>query len=513
MISYPISLPTTPTTKRVNFIQQTRASASQSPFTGNQQKQVQPAQWWEAQLSLPAMKRTTGGADWRAAIRSLKGKQGCFYLGDPSAKTPRGLASRIGVNLFNWSEAFDNAAWTRTGLSAVTANTTTAPDGNATAEKLVENSATNVHTVSQDESTTTVQRCLSVYAKPAGRDWIYIAVGSAIVYFNVNTGTIGSGVSGAIVATITAAANGFYRCSVYNPVPSGTSRWVGVASGNGSSSYLGDGTSGVYVWGAQLEAGTLSSYIGTTSGAPVVSGANQSGSILYTRGWAPNTTVLKADDYLQIGYGLNATRLQSSGGSTTLKLYNNAVAVPTNGVKYLVSLRVKNMSATKAVTVYDGFSLSQTVAAGAEATITLKPTGNGVDAIGIQFVTPASGDSIDVIVWDPYVGILSAAANAIAVTERNFTGTGWVANSGATITKTQLYNQRLYQTLTDVVTDADGYAAIDILPTLRPDGMLDGDPITLTNPRGIFQLADNKFDTDFDTNGIFGMSFNALEVL
>lgn len=51
------------------------------------------------------------------------------------------------TNLVGYSEQFDNAAWTK-ARSSITANLATAPDGTATADKLVEDTTTsNTHTI------------------------------------------------------------------------------------------------------------------------------------------------------------------------------------------------------------------------------------------------------------------------------------------------------------------------------------------------------------------------------
>lgn len=62
---------------------------SASPFTLGQQIYQHQGQAWEAEISLPPMKR--GDAEeWIAFLMSLAGRYGTFLLGDPAGATARG---------------------------------------------------------------------------------------------------------------------------------------------------------------------------------------------------------------------------------------------------------------------------------------------------------------------------------------------------------------------------------------------------------------------------------------
>jgi hypothetical protein len=62
---------------------------NQSPFTGQQQTFVWPAQWWEVTVELPAMTDASAG-EWRAFFLACNGREGTFYFGDSVRKVPRG---------------------------------------------------------------------------------------------------------------------------------------------------------------------------------------------------------------------------------------------------------------------------------------------------------------------------------------------------------------------------------------------------------------------------------------
>jgi hypothetical protein len=185
---------------------------------------------------------------------------------DPVTLAPKGiLVEEARTNLLLQSQTFGTSPWF-TNNATITANTTVAPDGTTTASKLVEDTSNNLHRVAQVPTLTAVPHTATIYAKPAGRNWIYIANASLsqAAYFNVSTGVIGT-VVGATTATIAPAGNGWYRCSITS-TPSAAAQNYSFYTANAdlSFSYTGDGTSGLFLWGAQLEAGAFAtSYIPT----------------------------------------------------------------------------------------------------------------------------------------------------------------------------------------------------------------------------------------------------------
>ncbi len=173
------------------------------------------------------------------------------------------------TNLFTYSSEFDNAAWGKT-RSSITANAITAPDGTLTGDKLVEDTtANNTHFVKQDFTVAIGTYVYSVFAKAGERLILQVARNNSNIniithQFNLSTGSAtGAG------ASITSVGNGWYRCVGVITVNAAASTGLNFSLNNGSTiTYTGDGASGLYIWGAQLEAGAFStSYIPTTTAA------------------------------------------------------------------------------------------------------------------------------------------------------------------------------------------------------------------------------------------------------
>jgi hypothetical protein len=202
---------------------------------------------------------------------------------DPVTGECKGLLiEEARVNLMTYSEQLDNAAWIKT-RSSISANATTAPDGTTTGDKLVEDStASNTHVTTINCAGTSPNQTitLSVHAKAGERSWIKLTAWNADaptnqVYasFNVSTGTVGTvgngGNGSGATASIVSVGNGWYRCVLTGkPDTSGTNSGGGIylATADNTSTYTGDGTSGIYVWGGQVEVGSFAtSYIPTIS--------------------------------------------------------------------------------------------------------------------------------------------------------------------------------------------------------------------------------------------------------
>ena len=161
-------------------------------------------------------------------------------------------------NLFTYSEDFSNAAWTK-HQSTVTVNAAEAPNGTTTADKLIETASAQDHQLNRaytavDNTTYT----LSAYAKAGERTVFRLYLQNKAGTYNYSdfdlvTGTI-SILSG-VVPAITAVGNGWYRCSVTANAGTGANASPLAFLSYGTAN-AGSGTNGLFVWGAQIEAGS-----------------------------------------------------------------------------------------------------------------------------------------------------------------------------------------------------------------------------------------------------------------
>jgi hypothetical protein len=156
-------------------------------------------------------------------------------------------------NLLTYTEQFDNAVWAKTA-SSISSNVTatTDPSGGNTADKLIEDTANSTHYLEQLITTVATSYSLSVYAKAGERNWIRLFLGSAgNAYFNLTTGDVGTATS--VTTSILSVGDGWYKCTITGTTTAATNAHrIYVVNADNSPTYTGDGTSGIYLWGADL---------------------------------------------------------------------------------------------------------------------------------------------------------------------------------------------------------------------------------------------------------------------
>jgi hypothetical protein len=244
---------------------------------------------------------------------------------DPVTKAMRGLlAEESRTNFLTYSEQIDNTTWTKAGCT-IGSNIATAPNGLASADKLTETAITGSHYVEQvynSTFTSGVVYCFSVYLKASERTFArlasYYAVGSSgglSMWVDLGNKTVQSTSASILASGIVDVGNGWLRCwftaAVDTPAEARVLFRIHTTLAGQVSSYAGDGVSGVYVWGAQLETGLFATsymptqpvFTGRTSTATyfdntgvlrtAASGVARNGFILIGATWVPQGLVLE----------------------------------------------------------------------------------------------------------------------------------------------------------------------------------------------------------------------------
>ena len=188
-------------------------------------------------------------------------------------------------NNIAWSEAMDVASQFNT---TTTANVAVAPDGTTTADKVIPSVANAQHDIDFADAPISYvgPAVFSIYAKPAGYKRIGLGFYDGVTYrgratFDVSAGAIVDNTAG--VAGMEEVGDGWYRCWVaFDIVLTGFLPVVFVQNDTTliQAPYAGDGTSGVYLWGAQVDfngttAGGSAGHYVATSGAPKYGGPTE----------------------------------------------------------------------------------------------------------------------------------------------------------------------------------------------------------------------------------------------
>jgi hypothetical protein len=287
------------------------------------------------------------------------------------------------TNLNTYSAQF-NITYSPVNLTVAT-NTIIAPDGTLTGDQIVESTATDFHRIDKAFTTTSVLTTFSIYAKSNGRDFLYIGgydnlVVSRSAFFNVSNGTLGVADTG-VTSKIESVGNGWYRCSMtivaYNG--GGNTYKIGMAQTDNIPFYTGDGYSGIYIWGAQLEVGSFpTSYIPTVASQVTRSADSASMTGTNFSDWYRADEFTTLVDY--VGNSQNPTSANQlifsfgpggyNAANSLISIINSAGLVTVwnfSGVSYSVSAQSRSTSGKLAFS-YDANATASVVNGGTVAT-------------------------------------------------------------------------------------------------------------------------------------------------
>ena len=175
-------------------------------------------------------------------------------------------------NRVPWSEDINNSAWAKIAVT-VDANQIISPDGTQNADLITETTANSQHRISDIVTLSTgVEHTISAWVKPNGTKYVRLRIenaavgsGQVDVYFDMENllPSLSNG-------SIKKYSNGWYRLSATGtPNNAASVAIVGLAPDLGLSSYVGDGVSGAYVWGIQVEQSSYATSYIPTSGSTV----------------------------------------------------------------------------------------------------------------------------------------------------------------------------------------------------------------------------------------------------
>jgi surface protein len=244
-------------------------------------------------------------------------------------------------NLALYTEEVDNTYWNRNGITTIVDAIANPINGAINADKIVTTAASTDHVFSRSFTSVApknIDYTYSVYSKAAEYTSIAIglsdnASGFVVGTFNLSTGAASGSANNAFFTNLTwttvDAGDGWFRCIV-------TFRYIGASAITGiiynyakqNGSYLGDGVSGIYVWGMQLEQGLVA----TTYQRTPINTIGQGASFVYnpsSYGEGKNYSVYpQLNNFIKFSEDFG----NANWGKQSVIISSNVIANPINGL-------------------------------------------------------------------------------------------------------------------------------------------------------------------------------------
>jgi hypothetical protein len=201
-------------------------------------------------------------------ITFTRGSTATYWDGKTTAKAEE--------NLLKYSQHFTSGSMSKNNVT-VSSDVTTAPDNTTTADLILPSTTSSTKSIYQAGLTVSGDNTQSVYAKANGYTKLALREsdsGAYVASFDLaSSGSVTANSN--CTATITDVGNGWFRLTMTGN-RTGATRWSTyilepTSSGYADSgSWSGDGTSGIYLWGAQLEQRSSATAYTPTTSSPIV---------------------------------------------------------------------------------------------------------------------------------------------------------------------------------------------------------------------------------------------------
>jgi hypothetical protein len=324
-----------------------------------------------------------------------------------------GLVEVVAWNLCNYSE--DQTQWNFQNAITVTANSTTAPNGTLTADTVTPTAVNDDHYNGIGLSSQVGELTAFIYVKPNGYnffDWGIWNQSSYLVRATFDLVNLTYTFTNAGTATIESVGNGWLKCGISgsNASLSTIELYYRVRATGGSGFFTGNGTSGAFIWGAQLNIGsTAKPYFPTTDrlnvprltyqngggGCPSLLLEKQSTNIaIYSEqfndaSWTKIQSSITANSVTSPDGTTNADTFTADGTNNEHQLRSTGVISLVNGTTYTTSIFAKagtnnfvqfvGSGSPYASTTYANFNIATGVVGdvGAGTTAKIENFGNG----------------------------------------------------------------------------------------------------------------------------------------